>query len=91
MDDFCRMSYNWFIKGVIMQNYRFSVVIERDKEGYVAFCPELQGCYTQGNSYEEVLENIKDAIQLHVGDRLSSGEDIPQFDSISLTSLEVAV
>lgn len=74
-----------------MQNYRFSVVIERDKEGYFAFCPELQGCYTQGDSYEEVLENVKDAIRLHVEDRLSSGEDIPQVDSISLTSLEVVV
>jgi len=74
-----------------MQNYRFSVVIEHDKEGYFAFCPELQGCYTQGDSYEEVLENIKDAIRLHVEDRLTSGEEIPRFDSISLTSLEVAV
>jgi len=74
-----------------MQNYHFSVVIERDKEGYFAFCPELQGCYTQGDNYEEVLENVKDAIRLHVEDRLRSGEDIPQMDSISLTSLEVVV
>ena len=74
-----------------MKNYRFSVVIERDDEGYFAFCPELQGCYTQGESYEEVLENIKDAIRLHVEDRLKSGEELPHVDSISLTSLEVAV
>jgi len=74
-----------------MKNYRFSVVIERDDDGYVAFCPELQGCYTQGESYEEVLENIKDAIRLHVEDRLKSGEELPHVDSISLTSLEVAV
>jgi len=74
-----------------MKNYRFSVVIERDKEGYFAFCPELQGCYTQGESYEEVLDNIKDAIRLHVQDRLESGEEVPLVDFISLTSLEVAV
>jgi len=74
-----------------MKNYRFSVVIEHDEEGYFAFCPELQGCYTQGESYEEVLENIKDAIRLHVEDRLKSGEEVPLVDSISLTSLEVAV
>jgi len=74
-----------------MKSYRFSVVIERDKEGYFAFCPELQGCYTQGHSYEEVIENIRDAIHLHVEDRLESGEEVPQLDSISLTSLEVAV
>lgn len=71
--------------------YRFSVVIERDIDGYYASTPELQGCYSQGDSYEEVMENIRDAIRLHVEDRLDCGEDIPQTDSISLTSLDVFV
>jgi len=71
--------------------YRFSVVIERDRDGYFAFCPELQGCYTQGNTFEEALENIRDAIRLHVIDRLESGEEVPQAEEISLTSVEVAV
>ncbi len=53
-----------------MNVYKFSVVIERDADGYFALCPELQGCYTQGDTYEEVLDNIKDAIHLHVEDRL---------------------
>jgi predicted RNase H-like HicB family nuclease len=74
-----------------MKNYRFSVVVERDEEGYFVFCPELQGCYSQGETYEEALENIEDAIRLHVEDRLQSGEEIPHVDSISLTSLEVAM
>jgi len=74
-----------------MKTYRFFIVIEKDEEGYFAFCPELQGCYTQGDTYEEVLENIKDAIQLHVNDRLDNGEEVPQGQSVSLTSLEVAV
>jgi predicted RNase H-like HicB family nuclease len=71
--------------------YRFSVVIEKDKDGYFAFTPELQGCYTQGDTYEETLENIRDAIRLHVEDRLDSGEEVSQPESVSLTSLEVAV
>jgi predicted RNase H-like HicB family nuclease len=74
-----------------MKNYKFSGVIEKDKDGYFAFCPELQGCYTQGDTYEDALENLKDAIRLHVEDRLASGEEIPQPESISLTSLDVAV
>lgn len=74
-----------------MKNYRFSVVIERDEEGYFAYCPELQGCYTQGTTYEEALANIQDAIQLHVSDRLESGEKIPQVGSISLTSMAVVI
>lgn len=74
-----------------MKRYRVSVVIEKDADGYFAFCPELQGCYTQGDSYEGALENIRDAIRLHIEDRIENKEDIPQIESISLTSLEVAV
>jgi predicted RNase H-like HicB family nuclease len=86
------MCYNTLkIEEMAMKNYRFSVVIEQDKEGYFAFCPELQGCYTQGESYEEALENIRDAIRLHVEDRLEGGEELPYVEFISLTSLEVAV
>ena len=59
-----------------MSTYKFSVVVEKDRDGYFASCPELQGCYTQGDSYEEVMENIRDAIKLHVEDRIESGEDI---------------
>jgi predicted RNase H-like HicB family nuclease len=71
--------------------YRFPVVIEKDKDGYFAFSPELQGCYSQGDTYEETLENISDAIRLHVEDRLENGEEVPQPESVSLTSLDVAV
>jgi len=56
-----------------VKNYRFSVVVERDEDGYFAFAPELQGCYAQGDTYEEVLANIQDAIRLYVIDRLERG------------------
>ena len=74
-----------------MKNYHFSVIIEKDEDGYVARCNELQGCYTQADTYEEVIENIKDAISLHVTDRLESGEDVPQPETVSLTMMELAV
>ena len=74
-----------------MNKYRMSVIVEKDQDGYFVFCPELQGCYTQGDTYEEAMENIKDAIRLHIEDMLESGEDIPLVDSISLTSMEIAV
>jgi predicted RNase H-like HicB family nuclease len=38
-----------------------------------------------------VLENIKDAIRLHVEDRIGGGEEIPRAESVSLTLMEVAV
>lgn len=41
------------------------VVIEEDEEvgGYVVSCPSLPGCFSQGDTIEEALENIKEAIQ----------------------------
>ncbi|MFA5779136.1 MAG: type II toxin-antitoxin system HicB family antitoxin [Elusimicrobiota bacterium] len=68
---------------------KFSVVIEKDATGYFAFCPELQGCYTQGETYEEAMKNIKDAIELHVEDRLENDEEIPTAKEISLTTVEI--
>jgi predicted RNase H-like HicB family nuclease len=80
------------LKGLTnMRNYKFSVVVEKDKNGYFAFVPELKGCYSQGATYEEAMENIGDAIRLHIDDRLEVGESIDTPESISLTSLEVAV
>jgi len=74
-----------------MDRYRFSVVIEKDADGYFAMCPELQGCYSQGDTYEEALSAIHDAIQLHIEDRVESGDEIPRIEMVSLTTLEVAV
>ena len=43
----------------------FTVVIERDEEGYlVASVPSLHGCHTQARSMDELLERVKEAIQL---------------------------
>ena len=74
-----------------MKNYHFSIVIEQDKDGFFAFCPDLQGCYSQGNTYEEALANIKDAIKLHLEDRLANKEEVPAKELISFSTVEVAV
>ncbi len=44
-----------------IMNYKVSIVIEKDEYGHYAYCPELEGCQTQGDSLEEVLANIKEA------------------------------
>ncbi|MGN8488956.1 type II toxin-antitoxin system HicB family antitoxin [Helicobacter pylori] len=45
-----------------------NAVIEKDENGYFAFVPFLKGCVSQGKSYEESLRNIKEAIELYLGD-----------------------
>jgi len=58
--------------------YRFNIVVERDEDGvYIASCPALQGCYSQGDTYKEAVENLKDAIRLHIEARREVGEPIP--------------
>ena len=47
-------------------NYKVSVVIEKDEFGYYAFSPELEGCQSQGNTFEEVMFNIREAIEAYV-------------------------
>ena len=61
-----------------MNTYELTVVIERDEDGrFLAVCPALQGCYTEGESEEEARELILDAMRLHIESRLERGEPIP--------------
>ncbi len=45
---------------------KVSIIIEKDNYGYYAFCPELDGCQSQGDTLDEVMANIKEAIELYV-------------------------
>ena len=74
-----------------MKQYDFSIVIEQDQDGYFAMCPELQGCYSQGDTYEEVIINIKDAITLHLQDKLEEKEELPKTKSISLSTIHITL
>ena len=75
-----------------MKVQNFSVVIEQDKKGFVAECLDLQGCYTQGKTYEEVVRNIKDAIKLHIADRIARKEKLNLSEKLfSLSNFQIAV
>lgn len=46
---------------------RFNVVIERDEEGFlIASVPSLPGCHTQARSLDDLIERIKEAIELYL-------------------------
>ena len=47
----------------------FTAIIERDKEWYVAYCPEIPGANGQGRTKEEARQNLADAIALILEDR----------------------
>ncbi len=44
----------------------YLVVVEKDQHGFYAYCPELPGCQTQGETFEEVMKNIREAIELYL-------------------------
>ncbi len=72
-----------------MQTFKVSIVVEKNKNGYYAYCPELQGCYSQGDTYEEAVENIRDAIKLHIEDMIDKGEEIPQSEITSIANIDL--
>lgn len=80
------------MKGKLAKIYEFPVVVEKDEKSYYfGYVPSLQGCYTQGRTLSETLENLREVIALHVADRAATGEFIPRRKPVSLTALEVAV
>jgi predicted RNase H-like HicB family nuclease len=69
----------------------FPIIFEKDGDGYYVYCSALQGCYTDGDTYEEALANIDEVIRLHVEDRLANGEEIPANEIVSFATPEVEV
>lgn len=61
-----------------MKIYNLKVRIEPSEDGsFFAECPALQGCYTSGETFDVVISNIREAIRVHIEDRIADGESIP--------------
>ena len=66
----------------------YRIVIEKGEDfGYVVHCPAIPGCHSQGNTIEEAIENIKDAIR---GCLSALDEDLLS-EREELASIEIAV
>ncbi|MFO0279875.1 MAG: type II toxin-antitoxin system HicB family antitoxin [bacterium] len=49
------------------QIYNYTVILEKESDGgYHAFCPALQGCHSQGDTFEETIVNITEAMELYL-------------------------
>ena len=71
------------------RSYKVGVVIEKDEHGYYAFCPELEGCQSQGDTFEQALNNIKEAIELYL--ETISEDDRKNCFSFSTVSLVASI
>ena len=60
----------------------YKVRLQKSEEGYSVSCPGLPGCWSQGETEEEALENIRDAIQEYLAavDELVQGADVREVE-----------
>ena len=57
---------------------KYTVVLQREDDGgYVVTVPALPGCVSQGDTREEALRNIEEAIEIYLEDVKAAGETIP--------------
>ena len=70
---------------------KFAVIIREDKEdgGYVVRCPALQGCHSQGDTMEEALANIKEAIEAYLESLELDNLPSPSMPTIAAVEVEV--
>lgn len=54
---------------------RYKVKLQQSEEGYAIWCPSLPGCWSQGETKEQALENIKDAIETYLETREQIEQD----------------
>jgi len=45
---------------------KLTAIIEQDSDGAFAYCPELKGCHTQGDTVDEALANLREAAALYL-------------------------
>ncbi|HBO83435.1 MAG: hypothetical protein A2073_02485 [Deltaproteobacteria bacterium GWC2_42_11] len=66
-----------------MKEFVYTIVLDREEDGgYHAFCPALPGCHAQGDSYDEAIENIRDAIRLYIESLIAHKEKNPAEDIV---------
>ena len=74
-----------------MKSYKLNAVIEKDENGYYAFCPELDGCCSQGKTLDETMQNIREAISLYLETLTPKERAALQHRELITSTLEVSV
>lgn len=71
--------------------YNVNVIHKKDEHGYYVFCPQLEGCQSQGDTFKEARTNIQEAVELYL-ETLTKDEIAERFSHEVITSsLEIAI
>ncbi len=69
----------------------FSVVIEKDEDGiFVGSVPELKGCHTQGDTLDELMNNVQEAVELCLEVQKQKKSKIDELKFVGVQQIEVA-
>lgn len=69
---------------------KYTVILEREEDGgYHAFAPVLRGCHSQGDTRDEALRNIREAMAAYIESLKAAGDPIPSED-MEIMPVEVA-
>jgi predicted RNase H-like HicB family nuclease len=66
-----------------MSTMRYAIVIEKAKDNYSAYVPDLPGCVSTGQRLDDVKSNIAEAIDLHLEGMRADGLTIPEATTVS--------
>ncbi len=69
----------------------FSLTVEHHDDGYLAFFPALSGCNTWGATYEEAINNAREALALYLETLADNGDSVPEETNHDAVSLGVTV
>jgi predicted RNase H-like HicB family nuclease len=70
---------------------RYTVILEKEADGgYHVFCPALPGCHSEGDSLDDAMEAIREAIEAYIDSLVAHGEKVPEESDIIVAHAEVA-
>jgi predicted RNase H-like HicB family nuclease len=73
------------------QIYNYTILLEKEADGgYHAFCPILKGCHSQGDTFEEAVQNITEALELYLESLIADNQPIPK-ENLIVKPLSVLV
>ena len=75
-----------------MTKKRFVVIIERDEDGqYIGTVPSIEGCHSYGNTLDELMENIEEAIEANLEAFRTERKTIPFSTFSGIQKIEIEV
>jgi predicted RNase H-like HicB family nuclease len=69
---------------------QYTVIVHNAEEGgYWVEVPSLPGCYSQGETIDEAMDNVKEAIELHIQGLKDEGQAVPKEEDLVIGRVDI--